>query len=179
MPIRLRVVTLAIVAASAASALPGSASTAARAASRCVGTLPTRAVPPEAGFGPAGFNYGSNRLRVELNWAHGTLRAGVLPDGGSFATINRDGSVATKVGWWVRDPSKLVITGRRLDEPAPPLRAAIPSGYGPAYRPGSSLGFQPTGLTFPTVGCWRVVGRAGSARLTFVVGVTKPSSTVG
>ena len=82
-----------------------------------------------------------------------------------MATINRDGSVRAKVGWWVRDVAKLSITGRRLDRPAPPLQVSIPSGYG--------LGFQPTVLTFPTVGCWRVVGRAGTARLTFVVKVTK------
>ena len=145
---------------------------------RCAVTVPTRKVSPGGGFGPAGFNYGSARLRVQLNWSHGTLRAGILPDGGSIATINRDGSVSAKVGWGVRDTGKLVITGRRLDRAAPPLRARIPPGYGPAYDIGSSLGFQPTGLTFPTVGCWRVIGQAGTARLIFVVRVTKLNPTV-
>ena len=100
-----------------------------------------------------------------LRWLQGVLRVGILPDGGSMATINRDGTVRAKVGWWVGSASKLVITGRRLDRAATPLQASIPSGYG--------LGFQPTALTFPTVGCWRVVGKAGTARLTFVVKVTK------
>jgi hypothetical protein len=60
----------------------------------------------------------------------------------------------------------LRIEGERLDAPAPPLRAEIPDGYG-------TTGFQPTGLIFPTKGCWKVVGSVGSARLTFVVLVRK------
>lgn len=139
----------------------------------CPVTVPTRTVSPAAGFGPDGFNYGNRRLRVLLYWPKGVLRAGILPDGGSQAIVNTDGTIRAKVGWWVRDLAKLSIVGKRLDRPAPPLRAFIPSGYGPSYDIGASLGFQPTGLTFPTVGCWRVVGKAGTARLTFVVKVTK------
>jgi len=138
----------------------------------CAGTLPNRAVQPGAGFGPGGFNYGNARLRVQLHWPRGVLRAGVLADGGARATINRDGSISAKVGWWVRDVARLSIVGRRLDRPAPPLRVRIPFGYGPQSDIGASVGFQPSGLTFPTVGCWRIVGRAGSAGLTFVVRVT-------
>ena len=138
----------------------------------CPVTVPTRAATPDAGFGPNGFNYGNPRLRVQL-WPGGILRAGILPDGGSFATIHSDGSIRAKVGWWVRDPAKLVIVGERLDRTAPPIRAHIPPGYGPQYDIGASLGFQPTGLVFPTVGCWRITGKAGTARLTFVVKVTK------
>jgi hypothetical protein len=141
-------------------------------AAPCPVTVPDRAAIPDADFGPNSFNHGNRRLRVEL-WPRGILRAGILPDGDSYATINRDGSIRAKVGWWVRDPAKLVIVGKRLDRIAPPLRAHIPSGYGPQYDIGASLGFQPTGLTFPTVGCWRVVGTAGTARLSFVVRVTK------
>ena len=95
-----------------------------------------------------------------------------------MATINRDGSISAKLGWWVRDVSKLVISGRRLDRRAAPLRATVPSGYGPAYSLGSSLDFQPSVLTFPTGGCWRVVGRAGSARMIFIVRVIRLKSTV-
>jgi hypothetical protein len=142
------------------------------ASAACSVTIRSRAVPPDAGFGPDGFNYGNARLRVQL-WPRGVLRAGVLPDGGSFAVMNRDGSIEAKVGWWVRDVAKLSIVGRRLDGPARPLAAHIPSGYGPQDDIGASLGFQPTGLIFPTVGCWRVVGKAGTARLSFVVKVTK------
>ena len=150
-------------------ALPASPS----ANAACPVTVPTRTASAGNSLGPDGFNYGNARLRVQLYWPGGVLRAGTLPDGGSFAVVNRGGSIRAKVGWWLRDLSKLVIVGKRLDRPAPPLRAHIPSGYGPAYDIGASLGFQPTGLTFPSVGCWRVVGKAGTARLAFVVKVTK------
>lgn len=80
--------------------------------------------------------------------------------------INPDGSVSAKVGWWRGLDGTLVIEGRRLDASAPPLVADVPDGYG-------SHGFQATGLTFPTVGCWRVVGKVSTARLKFVVRVTK------
>jgi hypothetical protein len=135
------------------------------ATSPCAVTVPTR--KGGGGFGPGGFNHGNARLRVQLSWQRGLLRAGILPDGGSMATINRDGSIRTKLGWWVRDAAKLTVVGKRLDRPAPRLRASVPSGYG------VSLGFQPTALTFPTVGCWRVIGQAGTASLTFLVEVTK------
>jgi hypothetical protein len=69
-----------------------------------------------------------------------------------------------KFGWW-RGPGvvgKLSIEGRRLDGPAPPLRADIPDGYG-------ETGFQSSRVTFTSEGCWEVTGRVGGASLTFVV----------
>ena len=54
--------------------------------------------------------------------------------------------------------------GRRLDGDAPALEASIPDGYG-------NTGFQATGLSFPTPGCWEVTGRVGEASLTFVTWV--------
>jgi hypothetical protein len=59
------------------------------------------------------------------------------------------------------------ISGRRLDAPAPPLRARVPDGYG-------DRGFQVTGLIFPTAGCWDVTGHLGDASLTFVTFVIPP-----
>jgi hypothetical protein len=92
----------------------------------------------------------------------------MLPDGGSFATINRDGSITAKLGWLRGIPGRLTIRGRRLDAPAAPLRARVPStqSYGPT-------GFIPTFVIFPTTGCWKVTGKQASAHLTFVVKVTK------
>ena len=81
-------------------------------------------------------------------------------------TVEDDGSIHAKLGWWRGAPGRLRITGRRLDAAAPPLEAHVPAGYG-------QRGFQPTGLVFPTVGCWRVEGRVGDTRLTFVVKVTR------
>ena len=104
---------------------------------------------------------GADRARIGL-----TLPAGVLPDGGSFAGVNPDGSIRAKQGWWRGAAGTLVITGRRLDAQAPPLRADIPSGYG--HR-----GFVPAALTFSTPGCWKVTGKVGGARLTYVVRVTR------
>ena len=79
-----------------------------------------------------------------------------------------DGSLRMKFGWFrgqgVR--GKLTIHGKRLDAPAPPLRARISEGMG-------ETGFQATALIFPTEGCWEVTGEVGDARLTFVTRVTK------
>ena len=112
-----------------------------------------------------GFNYGNASIRVALFPRNGRLIAGRLASGGSRATINDDGSIGAKYGWWRTGSGKIRISGRRLDAPAPPLRAHIPDGY--------SSGFQPAGITFPTIGCWRVVGKYGSASLAFTVLVTK------
>ena len=41
-----------------------------------------------------------------------------------------------------------------------------PDGYG-------LTGFQASGITFPTEGCWEISGTVGSATLTFVTYVIK------
>jgi len=71
-----------------------------------------------------------------------------------------------KFPWWRMVRGRLQITGRRLDAPAPPLLAYVPDGYGP-------IGFQATGVKFPTEGCWEVTGTVGQANLTFVTFVIK------
>ena len=134
------------------------------AGSSCSVTLPTSVAHGPA-FGPASFNYGTTKLRAQL-WKGGKLAAGILPDGGAYATVNKDGSISAKQGWWRGVAGTLRITGRRLDGTARPLRADVPGGYG-------ARGFNPAGLTFPTTGCWKVTGKVGHAQLSYVVEVTK------
>jgi hypothetical protein len=62
---------------------------------------------------------------------------------------------------WIRPKgTQLEISGRRLDSESSPLVARIPCCY--------PTGFQASGLTFPTGGCWEVRARAGASELTFV-----------
>lgn len=77
-------------------------------------------------------------------------------DGGWAA--GKDGN---KVIWIRPAGTQLLVSGRRLDGEAPPLRADIPCCY--------TTGFQVTGLYFPTGGCWEVAAEAGEHHLQFVV----------
>jgi hypothetical protein len=161
-----------VVVAALGAALPAAAGTAPvtsaaqRALRACPVTIPTRVARHDGTTTAASFNHGGARLRVHLFWSRGTLAAGTLPDGGTMADIAEDGSIHLKLGWWRGVPGRLVITGRRLDGPAPALVGEAAHGYGPK-------GFQPSGIRFPRTGCWRVVGRIGSVRLGFVVRLTK------
>lgn len=82
------------------------------------------------------------------------------------AQIDQDGYLGMKFPWYRGVRGKLTIEGKRLDAPAPSLRASISDGYGPD-------GFQPSGIAFATEGCWQVTGRVGDASLTFVTMVVK------
>jgi hypothetical protein len=93
-------------------------------------------------------------------------KAGGVPRRHTWGQILPDDSIWAKVGWWRAVQGRLTIHGKRLDGPGARLRASVPAGYG-------STGFQATGLTFPTPGCWRVVGTVAGHELEFVVFVTK------
>ena len=67
-----------------------------------------------------------------------------------------------KVQWRRPIGEKLAVEGRRLDGDAPPLVAEVSDGYEL-----SEYTFTP--MTFPTDGCWEVVGRTPGAELRFVV----------
>ena len=120
-------------------------------------TTPPGRVPADIGdqlFG-AGSAYGNDDL-----WVGGLGEGGVIDARPVF--VADDGSIGWKLGWWRRDvPGTLEISGRRLDADAPPLGARVPEGYG-------STGFQASGVSFPTEGCWDVTDRVGDAQITFV-----------
>jgi hypothetical protein len=104
-------------------------------------------------------NYGDGKLSTTL-WLNGTVE--FRPGGPGF--VESDGARSMKWPWWRGTRGKLTIEGKRLDAPAPALRAHIPEGYG-------DVGFQSTALIFPTAGCWEVTGKVGDASLTFVTRV--------
>ncbi|HVQ93536.1 MAG TPA: hypothetical protein VMU51_21035 [Mycobacteriales bacterium] len=117
-----------------------------------------RGVSPDAFFG-WGASYGNGALWVGGLWPGGVIDAD--PE-----SVQADGSVSTKFGWWRATRGRLTITGQRLDAAAPGLRTDVPDGYG-------DTGFQATGVTFPTNGCWRITGHAGPSTLTFVTLVVR------
>ena len=102
------------------------------------------------------------------NYWNEALSTGLWPDGKVVIKVSGDGALSMKFWWWRLVKGRLTIEGRRLDNPAPPLRSIIPDGYG-------EIGFQASGLVFPTPGCWEVTGRIGDKSLTFVTLVEKIS----
>jgi len=100
---------------------------------------------------------------------NGSIWTALFPKGRLVATaddVQSDGSIAMKFPWFRAVRGSLLVTGRRLDGPAPPLRADVTPGYG-------DTGFQSTELIFPTEGCWEVTGMVGGNHLTFVTLVLK------
>ncbi len=158
----------AVLAADPATPAPASSPSASPQASLtpCPVTEPNGNTPPPeatvAGRGAGG--YGNEALWTALwMWDEGEIPvplSHVLPDG-SLGEL--------KWSWFRYVPGRLSIEGRRLDAPAPPLRAHIPEGYG-------DRGFQPVGLIFPTGGCWEITGRVGTGSLSFVTLVVPPPS---
>lgn len=125
----------------------------------CPVTQPNGSAPPSETPSP---NAHGNGALWTWFWSENTV---VFEPGGP-GHVGPDGSLAMKWPWYRGVRGDLFIEGRRLDAPAPPLRAAIPDGYG-------SRGFQATSLIFPTAGCWEVTGRVGNDSLTFVTLVVK------
>jgi hypothetical protein len=118
----------------------------------CPVTATNHRIPPGQNQNPGADQapyYGNGRL-----WT-------LLYPGGVREPPRRDGSIREKFPWWRAVTGQLTITGQRLDAQAPGLRTSIPDGYG-------LIGFQATGLMFPTAGCWRVTGSVGRATLSFV-----------
>jgi hypothetical protein len=117
--------------------------------------------PAEIGSGLFG---ASSAAGNEGLWVGGLWPNGVTAAEPVF--VNADGSIGMKFGWWRVASGTLAITGQRLDGTAPAATGDVPDGYG-------LTGFQASGITFPTEGCWEISGTVGSATLTFVTYVIK------
>lgn len=142
----------------------------------CPVTKPNGSQPPVKNFGGT-VTYspeyrGPRDGRVANSHGSGALWTVLWTDSivvfraGGPGFVEPDGSLSMKWPWYRGVRGKLTIRGRRLDAPAPPLRAHVPDGYG-------DTGFQSTALIFPTTGCWEVTGKVGEASLTFVTRVVK------
>lgn len=107
-------------------------------------------------------SHGNALLSVHGVWPNGTVI--FRPGGSGFVT--RDGALGMKFGWTRGVRGKLRVTGRRLDETAPPLRLEANDGYG-------DIGFQASYLIFPTPGCWEVTAQVGEREDSKIVFVTK------
>jgi hypothetical protein len=82
-----------------------------------------------------------------------------------------DGTTSQKYPWWtVGTTGELTIQGRRVDAPAPPLRARVNSGAPESgFAEVADGRFWASSIYFPTEGCWRITGTVGRTSLTFVV----------
>ena len=83
-------------------------------------------------------------------------------------TRNADGSIGEKF-WWYGAPDvkgDLRISGYRLDRRDGKVTGTPSPGSDTAHP---RLRFWAVGVRFPAAGCWRVIGTAGSDRLSLVV----------
>ena len=134
----------------------------------CPLTMPTDpAFVPPAPYSDLGFEgefwYGSNSLWTAVR-QNGVWEG--LPDNPNGYT--------QKVFWWSEgyvwneEPEPdLIVTGERLDAPAPAL---IVSKATNAYA-GDIGSAMLVGVDFPTLGCWKISGTYADAELSFVVWV--------
>ena len=111
------------------------------------------------------FWYGSNSL-----WT------AVRQDGIWWGLPHNPSGYTQKVFWWREgyiwneEPEpEIAVTAERLDKPAPLFEASRGTN---AYASDIESAML-TGVTFPTLGCWKITGKYGDAELSFVVWVTQ------
>ena len=120
----------------------------------CRVTSPGRtADPPEEVVRWAGFSHGL--------YDHDNLWV-ALPDPSARLVRHADGGYGQKFMWWRGAESDLVLDAHRVGDIESSAETEVPDGYG-------SRGFQASGVTFPTEGCWRVTGQLGNDVMAFVV----------
>jgi hypothetical protein len=115
---------------------------------------------PHAGM----FWYGSEAL-----WT-------AVPESGQWSALPYSAEGYTqKVFWWrdgyswTEEPEpQLNVSGRRLDEEAPPLKVSTATNAFAEDIQSAML----VGVDFPTEGCWEIAGAYGGNKLSFVVLIT-------
>ncbi len=96
------------------------------------------------------------------------LWTSLRPDGTWSSLPYHDGAYTQKVFWWSQGydwKSPLTLTGRRIDGPAPPIRASTATNAF-AEDIGSSI---LVGIEIPAAGCWQITGHLKGVTLSFVV----------
>jgi hypothetical protein len=123
------------------------------------------APPPYSPNSPfdSNFWYGSSALWTDLP-----------KDGIWYALPHNPEGYTQKIFWWREgyvwneEPEpEIIVTGERLDAPAPPLIASMGTN---AYA-GDIGSAMLVGVDFPTLGCWKITGQYADAELSFVVWV--------
>lgn len=157
------IVILAVVLTVAATGWPSAATPSPTGAAGCPVTKPNASTPPDER--PSPLFHGENGLWVPLE-IDGTLEVPnvVYPD---RVGLRADGSVTSKYPWWGsrRAGRILTITGVQIGGSGRRLRAQVRRSRWRSPR------LWPGYVSYPAPGCWRVTGRAGHGKLTFVVDV--------
>ncbi len=108
-------------------------------------------------------------------WYGGASLWTALPQNGVWADLPHNPEGYTqKVFWWregyswTEEPEpKLLVTGQRLDTPAPPPNVSRATNAFAADIQSAML----VGVDFPTPGCWEISGHYADADLSFVIWV--------
>ncbi len=77
---------------------------------------------------------------------------------------------SSKFPVWLTASGVVTATARRIDGPA---SAGATGQFNGGNSSGQGPGFNASGITFPTNGCWEVTYRAGDGTLKFVVNVAQ------
>jgi hypothetical protein len=115
----------------------------------------------------------TEELRSGFDYGNGVLYVKLPPDGEIVVAKDHtesDGTYRVKIPWWRAAAGEFRVEGRRLDAPAPPLRAEYHvKGYGES-------GFLACVYFFPSEGYWEITGHIDDKSLTYIVHVIKVST---
>ena len=118
--------------------------------------------------------YDSIGLEGEFWYGSNSLWTAFRQNGAWEALPHNPEGFTQKVFWWrdgyvwIEEPEPaLIVTGERLDAPAPPLNASEATNASASDIGSAML----VGIDLPTLGCWKITGKYGDTELSFVVWV--------